>query len=112
MKNFTEVLIVNHESKYSRLFTGIKIGEYTLSVQGSPSHYCFPSVTLEPNLYSNMEIALWKADEDFIDVSEDINFKSFSRLDDLMERWNDGVYGYVDVDIIQDLYEFLIELEK
>lgn len=112
MKRFIEIIEIKEENEYFRLYEGIVIGEYTLSIQGSKSHYCSPRSTIPVESYNQLEIAFWKDGREFIDASESNELKDFPRLDELMDRFNGGVYGYVDVDLIQDLYLYIVELSN
>jgi hypothetical protein len=93
------------------MFNSVKDGNYYLSVQGSQGHYCSPRETVDPDVYSQMEIAIINKKGKMINANKSSLLKKFERFDELMQR-SDGcngamVYGYVDVDLINDLYLFL-----
>jgi hypothetical protein len=89
-----------------RGFKHIQIGDLSLSIQASWGHYCTPRRTLN-NLdeYSTMEFAIIQDDGEFATVSEVL--PTFSRLDEI-EEYENTVYGYVPVDLIEQLYQELI----
>lgn len=89
----------------------LDLGDYKLSIQGSKYHYCTPREGVNIDLYSSMEIAIIDSDGDMRDVLEDIFFFDFKRRKEL-HTYIDGedcgcVYGYVPVDLINDLYLYL-----
>ncbi len=82
-----------------------------MSIQASENHYCTPRKTIDLKGYTEMEIAIFD-NNDWANPHEDDRFKDFSRLDELLERFQEGeiaVGAYLAVDLIQDLYEYLIE---
>lgn len=121
MKDFRELLKIEQYNDYSeikhslylepyRLFKGIDIGRFTISIQASQNHYCTPRHTLNDIYkYEDMEIAIFEKDK-WIQPHTDIRFKNFNRLDELLDRYEEGniaVGGYVPVNLIQDLCNFL-----
>jgi len=116
MKTFQDELKVACTGEY-QLFKSIDAGKYTLSVQGSTGAYCSPRYELPPHSYSSMEIAIFK-DDKWLNVAKSSVLRSFPRFSELKERadgWfpNKGgcagavVFGYVPVDLIEDLYIYL-----
>lgn len=91
------------EDRTYRGFKHIRKGDISLSIQASYGHYCTPRKTLR-NLddYMSMEFALIDASGDFIRVKEIL--PNFKRLNEIEEYWN-TVYGYVPVDLIEELYQ-------
>ena len=93
-----------------RIFDAIPCGKYRLSIQGSEGHYCSPRTTLYPDLYEDMEIAIFKNNE-WVHPTKSKKLKAFPCYNELIER-ADGlgaitVYGYVPIDLINDLYLYL-----
>lgn len=116
MKNFKELLTVRSEDKFlsvhSRIFNPINVGDFQISIQGSQNHYCEPRATLPIDNYSEMEIAIFEGDK-WVQPHTDERFKNFSRLSELLDRYEEGgkaVGGYVSVDLIQDLCNYLEQL--
>ena len=93
-----------------RMFKWIEAGDYRMSIQASEYHYCEPRLTLEDlSNYEEMELALFKNGE-WVQPREDEKIKSFPRYAELEERYEKGnvaVAGYVPVDLLQDLYDYL-----
>jgi hypothetical protein len=98
-----------------RMNKPITAGQYTMSIQFSEHHYCSPRETEnDPNFYNSMEIAIFKG-KDWVQPATDEYFKGFSRLQELLDRYESGdcaVGGYVPVDVIQALYDFLCASDK
>jgi hypothetical protein len=93
-----------------RMFDAMPCGKYLLSIQGSEGHYCSPRQTLYPDLYEDMEIAIF-CNEEWVHPTKSRKLKAFPRYNELIER-ADGispitVYGYVPIDLINDLYLYL-----
>ena len=99
-------------SKYRKL-DAVKAGKYKMSVQGSNGYYCSPRTTLPIEDYSHMELALFNK-EGWLHITRSSVFKAFTRYNELIER-ADGVnssatvFGYVPVDLLNDLYVYLNE---
>jgi len=91
-----------------RMFNGFDLKDgIRMSIQASYGHYCSPRETLyDLNEYSSMEFALIDNKGEFLTVTDVL--PTFKRLDEIEEYFN-TVYGYVPVDLINDLY---IELTK
>lgn len=99
-----------------RVFNKIDVGDYALSIQASSTYYCSPRETLHPEFYVDMEMAIFK-DTKWIAITKSSKFRRFPRFNELMERAdgeygngdNSGrvVFGYVPVDLIEDLYQYL-----
>lgn len=91
-------------------------GEYALSVQASEYTYCTPRRNLDDLTdYTHMEIAVlyWNNESgkgDFIDVAR--HFLDFPRREELAEYDDGGVYAYVPVDLIEDLYLYMKKMPK
>lgn len=85
-----------------RGFKHIRKGDVSLSIQASYGHYCTPRKTLSDlNEYASMEFALLRNGE-FITVSDIL--PNFPRLEEI-EEYCDTVYGYVPVNLIEELYQ-------
>lgn len=94
----------------SRYLNRITAGDYQISIQASDSHYCTPRRTLE-NLeeYDTMEIAIFQNGE-WVQPRNDEKFQQFPRYEELVDHYEEGdcaVGGFVPVDLIQDLYDYL-----
>lgn len=94
-----------------RMLKAIKAGKYKMSIQGSTRHYCSPRMTLPIEDYDRMELALFNKNE-WLHITRSSVLKSFPRYDELLERAyrvNSAapVFGYVPVDLINDLYIYL-----
>ena len=105
----------NSISEFRKL-DAVKAGKYKMSVQGSEGHYCSPRKTLNPMDYSEMELALFNK-KGWLHITKSNVMKSFPRYRELLER-SDGVnsnypvFGYVPVDLLNDLYLFLNQKSK
>lgn len=73
-----------------------------LSIQGSFCHYCLPRKSLPYDQYTHMEFALCTT-EGFANV------KDFIDTDEYEEYFDGSVYGYVEVEKIEKLYQALKE---
>ena len=97
-------------SKYRKL-DAVKAGKYKMSVQGSNGHYCSPRTTLPIEDYAHMELALFNK-KGWLHITRSSVLKAFPRYNELIER-ADGVnssttvFGYVPVDLLNDLYVYL-----
>ena len=103
----------NVSSKYRNL-KAIRAGNYMLSVQGSEGHYCSPRLTLPVDIYAEMELAIINKRGAMISINKSKLFRKFKRYDELLSRIdcpNTGcaVYGYVSVELLNELYCFLIK---
>lgn len=112
MKLIDELLKQNNTDSDYRCFVRVDAGKYKMSVQGSTGHYCSPRELISPDLYSTMELALFKGDK-WINPRRDKILRAYHRYNELMERC-DGisaytVYGYVPVELLNDLYLYLKE---
>lgn len=116
LKEHEQSRISRLESPYMSGFRGyeaIRAGDYMVSIQGSTGHYCAPRQVLEADEYSMMEIAIFsarKSRKNFLNVNRSSKLKAFPRLAELMSC-ADGpqptVFGYVPVDLIQDLINYM-----
>ena len=96
-----------------RSFGAIKAGNYEISIQASMYHYCHPRKTLDKTEYSSMEIAVFNKKGWINYPRKSKVLRAFKRFNELLER-ADGlesggtvVYGWVDVDLINDLFLYL-----
>lgn len=115
MIDFRELLKTTENSCSYRLFNHLSVGDYTLSIQASSAHYCEPRKTLE-NIYdyTSMELAIFKGKgTKFIDISDDSFFNDWKYKNKFLEENFDGVLGgYVDIYVIQSLYEYILSQDK
>jgi hypothetical protein len=89
-----------------RDFQNIEFGDFLLSIRADATSNCTPRKTLdEINKYETMEFALVKG-EKFLSVTDVL--PEFSKLKEI-QRYDHSIYGYVPVELIQDLY---LELSK
>lgn len=87
-----------------RGFGHLQISDVSLSVQASYAHYCNPRKTLKDlSEYTTMEFALIRNGE-FASVKEVL--PNFSALEEI-EKYEDTVYGFVPVELIEKLYQEL-----
>jgi hypothetical protein len=106
---------VARESEYaglfSRVFNHIPVGRYSISVQCSAGHYCspresFPLTRLRE--YDSMEIMISKKGGEHLNIKRSSKFKKFPRYNELIERYDGmGVFGWVNVDLLEDLFDYL-----
>jgi hypothetical protein len=94
-----------------RMMKSIKAGNYTMSVQGSTTHYCSPRITEAIENYNCMELALFNK-KGWLHITRSSVIKNFPRYNELLERAdgvNSGapVFGYVPMDLLNDLYVYL-----
>ncbi|PHD96638.1 hypothetical protein [Bacillus toyonensis] len=94
------------ELNHYRVLKGLVFGEdIVLSIQASYGHYCTPRETIELDDYSEMELGLIQ-NGGFVTVTNLL--PEFKRLKEI-EEYESTVYGYVPVDLIEELYQ---ELKK
>jgi hypothetical protein len=98
-----EISYLFDEDNAYRSLKHIKKDDISLSIQASYGHYCTPRLTLSDlNDYSSMEFALIKEGE-FIQVKDIL--PNFSALEEIEEYFDGSVYGYVPVNLIEELYK-------
>lgn len=109
-ETIAKVMSFNENTTF-RMFNSIIVKESLwLSLQASYGHYCSPRKTLRDVAeYTSMEFALMDADRNFKSVTEVL--PNFSRLKEI-EEYESTVYGYVPVDLIQDLINELYKKYK
>lgn len=99
------------ESSGFRVFKAIKAGKYSLSIQGSDGHYCTPRQIMPPEGYISMEVAIFNKRKEWFHTSRSRTIRQFPRYAELRERADGSskitVFGYVPVDLIEDLYLYL-----
>lgn len=105
-KQAIKALGIFDDEHMHRMYKGIQVGPYVLSIQASYYHYCSPRITAETDFYLEMEMAVIK-DNEFISIVGDENFKDFEQAYLIHDSWDAGVYAYVDVQLIENLYQFL-----
>ena len=94
------------------LISKIKAGRYLLSVQGGDGMYSTPRRIVNPDMYVDMELAIFTAKEEWFDVGKSKKLKAFPRWEELKQR-ADGplgsctVFGYVPMDLLNDFYLYL-----
>lgn len=111
MNDFREELI-EIRNDYIRIFSQINIGEYSLSIQASDMHYCTPRETFEDIYkYDSMEVAVFKNDE-WCDIEQDEEFDCWKYKTYFLESYDGMVASRIDIDVIQSLYEYLIDKES
>lgn len=101
-------------------FKAINIGPYTLSIQGSEGHYCFPRKDLiHAHEYSSMEVMMyingstenvWASDvyRGFLLKYPQYNDTGFS----VVEEWASQPMGWVPLEMINLLYLYLKDYVK
>lgn len=110
MKDFRKLLSERVDDfTGTRLLNQIKVGGYELSIQASNFHYCTPRTDLPLDEYEEMELAIFKNDK-WVQPRNDNKIKSFPRYEELINLYEDGdiaVGGYIPIDLIQDLCNYL-----
>jgi hypothetical protein len=87
-----------------RDFDLLEYGNFAINVRADFGSYCTPRETLEKlNKYKEMEFAIVRGKK-FLTVTDVL--PTFTKLQEI-EKYNSKVYGYVPVDLIQELYEEL-----
>ena len=110
--NFISKLKTKEQSGDHRHFESIKTGRYEISIQASKYHYCLPRETTSPEEYNSMEIAIFNKKGWLNYPNKSSILRRFNRFGELLDRAdgiNTGavVYGYVPVDLIEDLINYL-----
>lgn len=90
-----------------RVMKSIVVGGYRLSVQGSEGHYCSPRQTLPIDDYWEMEVAIINGKNAMVNARKSSFLRKFARYLELVDRMDGCRYGYVPVDLINDLYLYL-----
>jgi len=95
-----------------RMLNAVKAGKYFLSIQGSNTHYCTPRQSLPVDIYSSMELAIFNKKGSMVSINRSKLLRQFERYNELVNRADSlnskaTVYGYVSVDLLNDLYCFL-----
>ena len=98
-----------------RMLKAVKAGKYFLSIQGSSTHYCTPRQALPVDIYSSMELAIINKKGSMVSINRSKLLKQFKRYSELVDRADclnskATVYGYVPVDLLNDLFCFLNDL--
>lgn len=99
-----------------QIFESVPCGRYRLSVQGSSGHYCTPREVLPPQYYVSMEVAIFNKNREWLRVPRSSTLRAFPRYAELRSH-ADGignpycVFGYVPIDLINDLYLYLRKFE-
>ncbi|PMC34550.1 hypothetical protein CJ195_22310 [Bacillus sp. UMB0899] len=90
-----------------RIFKGIQVNDdLWISIQASYGHYCNPRKTLKDlSEYNSMEFALRDKEGNFLSVTDVL--PNFPKLKEIEEYYEDTVYGYVPVNLIEDLVQVL-----
>ena len=95
------------------ILPAVSAGRYFLSIQASSGHYCTPRETVPVTQYSSMEMCIFTATSTrFLDVRMSSTIRSFPRYLELLECMDAGgqVFGWVSVDLINDLYLYLSQV--
>lgn len=90
-----------------RMFEAVKTNSnIELSIQASYAHYCSPRLTLPVGMYDSVELAIFR-DNEFTSIEEVTQNKEL--IEELNDYYEGTVYGYVPVEIIEELYQALVE---
>lgn len=108
MVDFVKKLKEKNRSSSFRQFEAVQCGEFKISIQASEFHYCTPRRTVEPYMYSNMEIAIFDSNGWVIPPSDD-RFKNKPWANLFEEGSVNSVAGYVPVETIESI---MAELEQ
>lgn len=112
MKDFRnhlkEIEELNNNFRTFKRFTS-NTGRYTLSIQASKHHYCNPRETLmDVHQYESFEVALIDGKTGLF-----ISFKEIGYDDINLECEFEGdIYGYVDVEYLQNAYRYFINYRE
>jgi hypothetical protein len=107
--NFINELNVYEQNKDTgfRLLKRIPIAiNVELSIQASYAHYCNPRKTVSLNEYETMELAIF-VDNNFVPVEQVTNNEVL--IDKFNEYYEGMVYGFVPVELLEELYQELIK---
>jgi len=111
-----ELINLLNKKTGSHWFDAVKAGKYKLSIQASDGHYCTPRATVPVDCYTEMELAIFRGKKStFISANRSSVLRKFPRYNELIGRVdcpNSGatVYGYVPVDLLNDLYLYLKQI--
>ena len=107
MKDFRSLLTERDNDGFIRHLNRLPVGGYELSIQASKHAYCIPKKTLE-NLfdYTAMEVAIFK-DNKWTGVEIDSFFDEWKDKECFLEDYDGVVAGYVPVEVIQSLYDYI-----
>ena len=100
----------NSDYEYRNL-DSVKAGKYKMSVQASTGHYCSPRMTLPVGCYTHMELAIFNK-RGWLHITRISVLKAFPRYNELLGRADNvnspaPVFGFVPVDLLDDLYMYL-----
>jgi hypothetical protein len=96
----------------------IQLGNYSLSIQYGEYLYCSPKQNLPPTKYTSVELAIFhglenieKSHEKGVKQEEFESFKHFKFLQSFRtDSDNFAYFGYVPVELVDDLYLYLLDL--
>lgn len=96
-----------------KVIAPIKIGKYQLSIQASEGHYCSPRKNLtDYNLYNSFEMLIMKADGSDIQLKKSSIIRKYSKYYKLLSHYDgNGIFGWVDKDILEDFVNYLESLK-
>lgn len=110
--DFRTLLVRTHPRRFEHIF----VGNYELSIQASKSHYCRPRETLgDSRLYTHFEVGVFLNGEWVLFAPDDVlsegPWMEFTDMD-YYEGMSNNVLRYVPVEVVQKLYERLLELSN
>lgn len=98
------------KNKERHIFKAITIGDYTLSIQGSESHYSHPRENLDRlSDFDALEILIYNTK-----TGEDINEYTFEDFpaNDKFEGGGSGVLPYTPYNMVKQIINYFINLAK
>jgi len=96
-----------------KVITPLKIGKYQLSIQASEGHYCFPRKNLtDYSLYNSFEMLIIKENGDDIQLKKSSIIRNYPKYYKLLSHHDgNGIFGWVDKDILEDFVNYLESLK-
>ncbi|WP_317312298.1 hypothetical protein [Clostridium thermobutyricum] len=111
MKDFRKILVERKNGLDIRMFEGIKIGDYILSIQASDFHYCEPRKTLNDlNLYKAWEIGIFNSNNEWVNISKFKYRRVFSGwlyYEYFINKYDGMVAGRIETVVVQSLLDFI-----
>lgn len=99
-------------SHMPRVCEQLQVNNGWLSIQCSAGHYCLPRITKDDiHTYDSYEVAILDGSHNIIGDVERLTrlLAGFDRLSEFMGCFSSPVFGYVPRDLVNELYEFMIE---
>lgn len=105
VRTMLPTLFGNYEDNGFRVYKKLHFNnDVSISIQASYGHYCSPRKTLDITQYNQLELAIFK-DGQFVSVDQVLDNSLL--VSQLEECYEGTVYGYVPVEVIENLYQEL-----